>query len=399
MVTKGLIERFFEAASIQRWNDHVRPVEFTELDKQAHKMVIAYVVARFEETERETKVDWIRLVEGGLFEFLQRVILTDIKPPVFHKMMTRKGRELNEWVLRQLDCDIAGLKGDFGEHFREYLFNAEYGRIEKRILKAAHYLATNWEFKIIYNVSPFIYGIGRTKEEIENQIEDHYDLVGVQKISLGKKSYGFIDLCGQLRFQQRWAQSPRVPRTSVLGHMLIVAVLSYLCALQTGACRSRLRNDFYAGLLHDLPEVLTRDIVSPIKNSVEGLQDIIREYERMQVEERLLPLLPPHWHEEIRYFIEDEFTNKIRKDGSTVTGISFSDLAALYNQDLYSPLDGELIRVCDHLAAFVEASLSIRHGITSRPLVEGRNDIYEAYRGMRLGDFSIGELFDHFCED
>src|SRR5512139_3866595 len=117
MVTKELIERFFEAASIQRWNDHVRPVEFTELDKQAHKMVIAYVVARFEETERETEIDWLRLIEGGLFEFLQRVILTDIKPPVFHKMMTRKGRELNEWVLRQLDRDMAGLKGDFLEHF------------------------------------------------------------------------------------------------------------------------------------------------------------------------------------------------------------------------------------------------------------------------------------------
>ena len=45
MIRKGLVERFYEAASIQRWNDHVRPVELTELDKQAHKMVIAYVIA------------------------------------------------------------------------------------------------------------------------------------------------------------------------------------------------------------------------------------------------------------------------------------------------------------------------------------------------------------------
>ena len=45
---KGLIERFYEAASIQRWNDHVRPFELTELDKQAHKMIISYVLAKFE---------------------------------------------------------------------------------------------------------------------------------------------------------------------------------------------------------------------------------------------------------------------------------------------------------------------------------------------------------------
>ena len=41
-----LVERFTKAASMQRWNDHIRPVELTELDKQAHKMVIAYVLAK-----------------------------------------------------------------------------------------------------------------------------------------------------------------------------------------------------------------------------------------------------------------------------------------------------------------------------------------------------------------
>ena len=70
---KGLIERFYEAASIQRWNDHVRPFELTELDKQAHKMVLAYFIGKW--TEEHTTVDWIRLIEGGIFEFLQRVVL------------------------------------------------------------------------------------------------------------------------------------------------------------------------------------------------------------------------------------------------------------------------------------------------------------------------------------
>ena len=104
MIRKGLIERFYEAASIQRWNDHARPLELTELDKQAHKMVIAYVLAKFEETERGKQVDWIRLIEGGLFEFLQRVILTDLKPPVFHRLMQTKRHELNRWVFTAVGC-------------------------------------------------------------------------------------------------------------------------------------------------------------------------------------------------------------------------------------------------------------------------------------------------------
>ena len=48
-------------------------------------------------------------------------------------------------------------------------------------------MATKWEFSIIYHTAPFIYGIEETKETIENQIEDHYDLIGVQKISLREK--------------------------------------------------------------------------------------------------------------------------------------------------------------------------------------------------------------------
>ena len=44
MVTKDLLIRLFDAAYMQRWNDQIRPVELTELDKQAHKMVVAYML-------------------------------------------------------------------------------------------------------------------------------------------------------------------------------------------------------------------------------------------------------------------------------------------------------------------------------------------------------------------
>ncbi len=397
MIGKGIIERFYEAASIQRWNDHVRPVELTELDKQAHKMIIAFVLAKYETDERNAKINWIYLIEGGLFEFLHRLILTDIKPPVFHQMVERKGRELNEWVLEQLTPDINSIKGDFTDRFREYLLgDPEKHKVERKILKAAHYLATNWEFKIIYTMNPFIYGIERTKEEIENEIEDYFDLIGVQKLSLGKKSFGFIDLCGQLRFQQRWAQSPRIPKTSVLGHMLIVAMLSYLCSIEINCCDRRIYNNYFGALFHDLPEVLTRDIVSPVKSSIVGLQDLIKEYEGIQVEERILPLLPPAWHREIRFFVEDEFENKILKKGVIIKGLSSEEITDQYNQDEYSPLDGKIIKACDHLAAFIEASLSIQYGVKSPHLEEGKKRLQEMYRGKMIAGIDFGEIYNFF---
>jgi len=396
MITQGLVERLFEAASIQRWNDHVRPVEFVELDKHAHKMVIAYVLGRFEESEREAKIDWNRLIEGGIFEFLQRVILTDIKAPVFHQLMARKGRELNAWALSQLEADIQPIGSGFSERMQRYFNEPDYARLEKRILRAAHYLATNWEFKIIYNASPFIYGIERTKEEIENQIEDHYDLIGVQKITLGKKSYGFVDLCGQLRFQQRWAQSPRIPKTSVLGHMLIVAMLSYCCSVDIAACNRRLYNNFFAALFHDLPEVLTRDIVSPVKTSVAGLDSVIKEYEHIQMEEKIMPLIPSSWHDEFRYFVDDEFSNRVRVDGVVRNDLSFQDIQGHYNRDEFDAVDGVILKACDHFAAFVEASLSVQHGITARPLEECRAALPERYRDVVIGGIDFSRLYGFF---
>jgi len=396
MISKGLIDRLFEAANMQRWNDHVRPVEFTELDKQAHKMIIAYVLGKLEESERRAPIHWRMLIEGGIFELFQRVILTDIKPPVYHKMMREKGDEINQLVLKKLHDDIVGIKGDFEDKYQMYLFDKDYSRVEKRLLRAAHYLATNWEFQIIYNAAPFVYGIDKTKEEIENQIEDHYDLIGVQKILLRKKSFGFIDLCGQLRFQQRWAQSPRIPKTSVLGHMLMVAVLCYLCSVEIDGCDRRIYNNFFAGLLHDLPEVLTRDIVSPVKSSIEGLDEIIKRYEQIHLEERILPLLPSSLREEISYFLEDEFLNKAVIDGVFEKGISAEDMSSKYNENRFSPVDGRIIRTCDKLAAFIEASLSIQHGIKSHHLIEGRKYIYERDRVEWIGGVHFGQLFDYY---
>ena len=71
-LTPGLLRKIFVAASIRRWNDQACPMEFSELDKQAHKILIAYLLAKFEEGSGES-IEWERLIEFFIFEFFQRV--------------------------------------------------------------------------------------------------------------------------------------------------------------------------------------------------------------------------------------------------------------------------------------------------------------------------------------
>ena len=399
MLNKELIEFLYEAAHIQRWNDHIRPHGFTELDKQAHKMIILYILARYEEEDHGVTLDWRALIEGGIAEFLHRIVLTDIKPPVFHQLMKYHGRELNQWVYEQLSERIPGFDQAFLPAMQRYLDNHTYKTKEKRLLRAAHYMASQWEFNIIYPFNKGIYGIEKTKEEINNEIENHYDLAGVQKLRLRGKTSKFVDLVGQLRFQKRWSQSPRVPETSVMGHVLIVAVLAYFCSVRIGADDDRLVNNFLCGLFHDLPEVLTRDIISPVKSSVSGLDKLIKDIERKQVDEKILPLLPDSWADDIEYYTQNVFADKYMIGSEISTFASEEALNTAieaHRGEVHKVIDGEILKGCDHLAAFVEAFLSLEHGISSKHLTSAIRDLKAKYTGRVIGGVDFGSIYDQF---
>ena len=145
---------------MQRWNDQIRVVEFTELDKQAHKMIIAYVLGKCEEDSQREGFDWIEVIEAGLFEYLQRTVLTDLKPPLFHKIKEdhNKYKLLNQWVYKRIEEFIIPLGKGFCERFKNYLMDTERN-VNRRIISAAHFYATKWEFDIIERANPKGYAI------------------------------------------------------------------------------------------------------------------------------------------------------------------------------------------------------------------------------------------------
>ena len=329
---------------------------------------------------------------------MHRNVLTDIKPPVFHELVRVHGKKLNAWVYEELKRRIPEIDAVFMERMEEFFDSPGYYPKEKKLLRAAHYLATQWEFNIIYHFNQGIFGIEETRQAIESEIEDHYDLSGVQKLALKGKSSKFIDLVGQLRFQKRWAQSPRVPETSVMGHVLLVAIMGYFCAVKIGACDERVVNNFLCGLFHDLPEVLTRDIISPVKRSVEGLDLLIKHIEERQVAEKILPLLPYGWHQDILYFTQNEFANKVIVGGKEVE-CTYEELNEKFNKDGFKAVDGKMLKGCDNLAAFVEAWLSRRYGITSKHLEDAERGLREQYKDKIVGGIDFGSIYEAFPEN
>ena len=388
-----LLKKIFVAASIRRWNDHATPVEFVELDKQAHKIVIAYLLAKYEEYVRGVRIDWEALILQFCFEFFERIVLTDIKPPVFHKLQAHHNKELVNFVCNQLESELSMY--EFFPQMREYL-TSNKSNIEGQILKASHYYASKWEFDIIYHFNPYMYDVQNIRNIINKQVEEHYHLAGMQQIVLYENVRELVTMFGQLRFQKRWSQTPRIPATSVLGHTLIVALSAYLVSFDIGCCKQMRINHFLCGLFHDLPEILTRDIISPIKRSVKGLDEFIKKIEEEAVNEKILAIVPPNIQEDISYFTQNEFSNRYKIEHFCYTADSES-LMQTYNGDEFNGVYGEFLKIFDNLSAYLEAKISISHGISSDDLINGAKGIYDRCADKVICGVDIGKLFRDFA--
>jgi putative hydrolase of HD superfamily len=379
MISNDLFLKIFEAASMQRWNDQVRAVEMSELDKQAHKMVTAYVIARLEEDAGNSSVNRTLLIRYGLYEYLQRIVLTDLKPPLFYEIKQNREKylKLNLWVYEKTYPFIKDLGSDFCEGFKDYILTGTETNdadINRNIISAAHFYVTKWEYDIISRFNPGGYQVEEIKGSIEKEQEKFAQIPGVRSFLSSPKLLSFINICGQLRFQVRWSHIYRVPRTSVLGHMLIVAVFTYLFSCIGDFSSQKTLNNYFTGLFHDLPEVLTRDIINPVKKSVEGLDELIKDYEKSEMDKRIYNLLPEKWHGEMRLYTQDEF-------GDT-------------------PLrDGKLVKAADDLAAFIEAFLSLKNGIKNENLENAISNIRAKYHDFKLPGIDFKKIYDRFHED
>jgi putative hydrolase of HD superfamily len=397
IVNFSLLNELFRGFHIQRWNDRIRPMDLIEMDKHAHKMMIAYTLGKYEES-RGIDINWQTVIKNGIYELIRRIVISDIKSPIYAEVKKNKAvfKELNSYVFKQLEPKIDSeiLKNEL----EDFLFN-EYDKddISNRILEAAHIYSSYWEFQIIRQANPFSYQNIRLETDLLNRIDNFKDLLGIQKLTNRHTIANFIDLAGQLRFQIRWAQVPRVPATSVLGHTLLVAIISYFFARENNACEKRLYNSFFGGLFHDLPEAVTRDIISPIKRSSSEFDRLIKNLEMELAENEIFPLIEKEWTDEIRYFIIDEFENKIVIDNKIMSsGISINDLNHKYNQNRFNPIDGESIRAADHLAAFLEAWHSCSVGIKTEELVSAAQKMKESYNDKTIGNVNIKNLYANF---
>jgi len=115
-----------------------------------------------------------------------------------------------------------------------------------------------------------------------------------------------------------------------------------------------------------------------------------------------MPYIPDDLKKEFSYILgldednyKDEFENKIMENEN----IKVVEDMQRYNLDRYNAIDGKALKQCDKLSAFIEASLSISHGIKSKELLQGKKQIMSALEEIQGVDFyNIAKIIDEeFC--
>ncbi|HOK14301.1 MAG TPA: HD domain-containing protein [Candidatus Kapabacteria bacterium] len=394
-----LINELFRGFHIQRWNDRVRPMNFSEIDKHSHKFIIAYVLGKYEEKAGKF-VDWDKLIQNSIFEFLRRIVISDIKSPIYREIKKNKAvfQKLNEYIFEHLKDKIKNEK--INDELEKYLFREEENDLTNKIINAAHIYSSFWEFQIVRTSNPNNFQNLSIEtellQEIKKYTEPPNELIGIKKLIERNSIANFIDLCGQLRFQIRWAQTPRVPQTSVLGHTLMVATLVYFFTADLDFCKRRMYNNFFCGLFHDLPEAVTRDIISPVKRSSPEFDKLISDLEKTLAEQEIFPHVEPDWIDELKYFTQNEFENKIKVNNTIETGLTNFEISEKYNKDEFCPLDGNIVRWADQLAAYLEAWHSINNGIKSQELVSSAISISNKYLNSDINFIDIKTLYNEY---
>ncbi len=379
----ALLQRLVRLASLQRWNDKLRPVPLWELDKQAHKAMIAYLLARLS-WGPEPSSRWEELVHQLLFGVLLRSGGTDLKPAIQRRIDAdpRYRRRFREEIGAPIGQELRRFCPSLARRWEAFLFDDGQGNGEPSpafLVRIAHFLATDWEFRHI------LHPHNSTDPEMQEIADEHrarrraYEVQAPAVAVLCQPAYRrLVDALGRLRYQRRWAHVVRLPETTVLGHSLFVAITTlFLLYLEQETWPSEtLQYTFFTALFHDLPEAFTRDIVRPVKKPI---AELIRDIEAQEMD-RLLLGLDPGLARELKLFTGLEPVQRANAEFLDLRWNPQEDTWEVLETPWRGPYEGRLrlgsrVRVADETAAFMEIQEARKLGLQGPVLQEAHREV------------------------
>jgi len=300
---------FSKWLSIKRWNNFPRVEDITPLDNAWFVIHIALFMAHLEE-DKWKKIDKEFMIKKIIFDLFKSLVLSDINSwtrDYLLKVDKKVMWELDEKVLNFL-YNFEGwefLKEDMQKTFQE-----EWKNLEKDIIFAAKKFA--WHQECAVNARVFSYAYDVALDEINNYFDDNKNkLYSLKQILNNEKYRTYLSHIRRLSHAMRWAWKKRNYDISVMSHLVVVTFISYI--LWNIENNNWKKFDIYELMIksayHDIPEAITWDIITPIKNATTWFRDALEKVEKKMMDDYFFLYIPKKYKEEISEYMLNPFSD------------------------------------------------------------------------------------------
>jgi putative hydrolase of HD superfamily len=379
-----IIEKIFSTNLIYRWSELPRPIEFKVSDRESMKAMIAFLLSGY-----ENNINYNILIKLSLASIFRKSVITDIKNSIY-EYLVKENVMIDEYVFTELKKVIDD--DDLLIFIKNY---DKFETKEKELLDVAGLIATEYELKYIKEFDADNFEFKNIYKSYKKRAKETLKNKGYRKFKKNKKIKKLIDIINALRFQKRGSRVPIFPNYSVLSHMYFVAIINYFLTkeyinknkiIDKTLIENKLYNNFYTSLFHDLLESLTRDIISPLKQKVDKLDNVLEQYEHIILKRDILPVVPKKLRFEFEKFLIKPFSNKLIIENYIEYDVD--DDTLLYNNGI----DGKLLKVGDDLTAFYEI-LKNPYTNFNEELKLALNRIVDKYKNVRIYNLDIEKYF------
>jgi putative hydrolases of HD superfamily len=299
MLTRG--------TNIKRWNNFPRVEYVSFLDNIGFVLHIALFLANIEEKQSINSLDKVYIIKKVMFWSLKWLMLSDINAGT-RDYIRSINKEMYEQVEEEALKKIFSLPWNqsIKDDIQQILLASK--EREDLIIQAARKYSAWCECKVnaqVYEES-FEIPMNLIKKELD---ELSKNLASINYLMKHTDSQKYLTHIRRLSHSIRWSGENRLVAISVMAHLVIVAMISYFIAMieQEGWKDIDLENLLFIALYHDIPEAITGDIISPVKNSIPWFGELIEEAEKKMLDDYLFCYISPEYKSSIVPFMFHPF--------------------------------------------------------------------------------------------
>jgi putative hydrolase of HD superfamily len=161
-------------------------------------------------------------------------------------------------------------------------------------------------------VFPEIYEV--PLREIKNELTYLSDeLESLKELMRNTDQEKYLAHIFRLSYSMRWNQYQRITPISVMSHKVVVAYISYVIGMignEKGE-NNDIKEMLMRAVYHDVPEVITGDIITPTKKAVPGFVELLEKVEETMMDDYLFGYITPQYKEFLIPYILRPFDDEL----------------------------------------------------------------------------------------